>query len=405
MSDRNARARRPNGGGSVTTRTDGALIVRAVDPATGRRVKRIIQRVVRDDGRPETPAQYRRRAEDALTKLRADLGRPSTLRERWTVERYATERYLPSIVETTTPLTAASYANELRLYVFPHVGAIELTKLAADDVDQLDCTLAAKGYSLVVRRKARGGLGRVLRHAVRKRRIVHDVTRDADRLARDDRDRTKRTLQPEQVRSLLTAARGTPWAAAVTLLGLLGLRRGELLGLSWQHIDLDAGTLTIAGSMVTVDGVPTLGTPKTAGSRRTLTIGPAVVALLRAHRVRQAEQALAAGPFWTGAYVDDRGEKVNLVFVDEAGRPLPGHRVNDALNRLARDAGIADRVTPHVLRHSAASLMIGRGMDVAAVAAVLGHASPAVTTAVYAHALSGRTARATAEIAEAVGPW
>lgn len=92
------------------------------------------------------------------------------------------------------------------------------------------------------------------------------------------------------------------------------------------------------------------------------------------------------------------------VFTDEAGRPLPGHRVNSALGRIASAAGLG-AVNPHKLRHSAASLMLAEGTDVAAVGTVLGHASPAVTMSVYAHALSARKVAATDAIAAAVGDW
>ena len=77
--------------------------------------------------------------------------------------------------------------------------------------------------------------------------------------------------------------------------------------------------------------------------------------------------------------------------------------MNDAIDRLAATVGL--NVHPHLLRHSAASLMIAEGMDVASVAGTLGHASPAVTMSVYAHALNRGVARATSAIAEAVGEW
>jgi hypothetical protein len=211
--------------GSLTTRTDGALIVRVTDPESGQRRKRIVKRRSGDGGRLESPAQHRKHAETVLGELKADLTRPTTMREQWTVEDYARDRYLPSLTQTLKPNTLLSYRKELELYVFPYVGDMEMAKLTADDVDRLDRTLTSRGYSVVVRRKARGVLGRVVRHGVRKHRLNSDVTQFADKLARDDRDRTKGTLQPEQVRDLLRAARETEWEAAVALLGLLGLRR------------------------------------------------------------------------------------------------------------------------------------------------------------------------------------
>ena len=109
--------------------------------------------------------------------------------------------------------------------------------------------------------------------------------------------------------------------------------------------------------------------------------------MLRQHKARQAKRRLAAGHHWSGTLVDDRGETVVLVFVDEAGRPMPGHTVNDALERIAHAAGVDARCTPHVLRHSAPSMMLSEGADIASVASVLGHANAGVTAAVYSHAI------------------
>jgi len=127
--------------------------------------------------------------------------------------------------------------------------------------------------------------------------------------------------------------------------------------------------------------------------------------VLRQHKARQAKRRLAAGHHWSGTLVDDRGETVVLVFVDEAGRPMPGHTVNDALERIAHAAGVDARCTPHVLRHSAPSMMLSEGADIASVASVLGHANAGVTAAVYSHAIGRTRKRATGAIAAAVGQW
>lgn len=408
MSDRSVRARRPNGAGSITTRPDGAAIIRVTD-AAGVRHKRIVPRAVRDDGtgRPETAAQHRQRAERALVELRRHVARPSSLRERWTIERYARERYLPSVVEALKANTVCGYTAVLDSMVFPFIGRVELSKLSADHVDDLDRQLAARGYSLVSRRHARGAVGRVLRHAMRKGRVDRDVTSAADRLAVDDRDRTKNALEPAQVAAILTAAKGGDWEAPLALLALLGLRRGEMLGLSWQCVDLDRAELTVEHSLTTLPGrVFSLTAPKTPASRRTLGLIPPLVALLRQHKARQAERRLAVGEHWAGgSLTDDRGETVTLVFVDAAGRPLPGHTVNDALERIAHAAGVDARCTPHVLRHSAASMMLSEGADIASVASVLGHANAGITAAVYSHAIGRTRKRATGAISAAVGEW
>jgi len=285
------------------------------------------------------------------------------------------------------------------LYVAPYLGGVELSKLSVDDVDRLDRELDRRGYTVATRRKARGVVSRRLRHAVAKGRLT------ANPCASDDRDRTKGTLEPEQVNALLRTAASTEWAAPIALMALLGMRRGEVLGLGWDAVDLDGGRLYVRRSMATLAaGRVVLGTPKTAGSRRTLSLPPALVAALRQHRARRAQWKLEAGEHWTESMCDDRGEDVALCFVDEAGRPLPSHRLNDALERIAVVAGIG-KVNPHKLRHTAASIMIADGMDIASVAGTLGHSSAATTLSVYSHALKRSVLKATDAIASAVGEW
>jgi integrase len=400
-----ATAKRANGDGSITTRKrDGALIVRVRDDAlpTGRR-SRIVPRGTRDDGRAETPAQHRKRAEAVLAELRAEVARPATLREAWTVQRYATERYVPSL-EGRKPATVDSYVRHLETWVYPIVGHVELSALTVDHVDDHDRQLRDRGLSVTSRRHARGALARVLKHARAKRRIAHNVADDADPIRAQSRDRTKGVLEAGEVRAFLAASKGTPWELPVALLALLGLRRSEVLGLSWDDVDIDAGTLTVRRSLAALSGGRvSLGSPKTAGSVRTLALAPALVALLRARRAEQAAQRLAAGPLWAADARDEDGQPVALVFTDEAGQSLPPHRLGDAVERIA-DAAIGRHVHPHLLRHSVASLMLAERHDIAAVA-TLGHASPATTTAVYSHSLRANRVRATAAMSEAVGQW
>lgn len=406
MSDRTDRARRPNGTGSITTRDDDALIIRLTDPETGFRHKRIIHRATRDDGRPETTTQHRRRAEQALHALRAEVTRPATMRERWTVSRWADERYLPAVESGgAKPSTVEGYRMIFDCYVRPYVGSVALDRLTPEHVDEMDCHLRSKGLSIITRRHARAALSRILGHAIRKHRLTANPVANADKLAKDSHDPTEDVLEPDQVHGVLTAAKGTPWELPVALLALLGLRRGEVLGLGWDAVDLDVGRIEVRRNLVPLRGGRiTLGTPKTPGSIRTLDLSPAVAALLRQQRARQVSHRLTVGPDWQGSHRDDTGEAVGLVFTDEVGRPLPPHRLTAAVKRLGVAADVG-AISPHDLRHAAASLMIAEGYDVAAVSATLGHANPAVTLTVYSHAFKRTKAAATAAISEAVGSW
>jgi integrase len=290
------------------------------------------------------------------------------------------------------------------------VGPIELSKLSPDDVDAMDARLYADGRALSTRRSARAVPARVLRHAIRKGRLVRNVIERAETLPTAERDE-REVLEPHELRALLIAARGTEWEAPVAALVFCGLRRGEVLGLTWPALDMEAGALRVARNLVPLStGGIALGPPKTRRSRRTLTeLDPSLVAVLASRRTRWAEAKLAAGELWVEHTRDHEGRGQHLVFTDELGRPIGPDRLTYAVKRLAQRAGIeraAERVTgPHSLRHAWVSHRLAAGDPVPAVSADAGHSSPQITMSRYAHVIAPGRPAATRVIAEAVGAW
>lgn len=114
------------------------------------------------------------------------------------------------------------------------------------------------------------------------------------------------------------------------------MRRGELLGLRWEDVDLDAGRLAVRRNLVAVDYDAVEGEPK-SGRPRTVALGPDTVALVRAHRRRQLEERMA----WAEGLTD-----TGLLFVREDGTALPPQSLRHQLGRLAKVAGVPD---PHLL--------------------------------------------------------
>lgn len=153
---------------------------------------------------------------------------------------------------------------------------------------------------------------------------------------------------------------------------MLGLRRGELLGLRWQDTDLDARKMHIAVSQQTEAGKLTLGTSKTESSTRTLPLPSVLVPILRAHHVRQLEDKAKNRPQW-----QDHG----LVFCTSVGTPIgPRNLVRDFKKLLARAE------LPNVrLRHTCASLLAAHGVPVRMAQEILGHANSATTQDIYTH--------------------
>jgi integrase len=185
-------------------------------------------------------------------------------------------------------------------------------------------------------------------------------------------------LQLAEIPTMLAGVRGRMlYPIAVVALGT-GMRRGELCGLRWQDVDLDGGSLRVEQSLEqTRDGLR-FKAPKSARSRRNISLSPAVVAELRAHWKAQQEQRLALG---LGKAPAD-----SLVFAAWDGKPRHPDKLSTDFSTAMTRAGLP-HVTLHSLRHTHASQLITSGMDILTVSRRLGHGSPAITLNVYGHLL------------------
>jgi integrase len=149
---------------------------------------------------------------------------------------------------------------------------------------------------------------------------------------------------------------------------------GEALALCWDGVDLDAGTLTVAGTLKRRKGGGLyVDTPKTADGVRTLPLVAGTLEALRGHRKRQTAERLAARQWVDSGYV----------FTDTIGGPLDGRNVLRWWHGITETAGVGRRRF-HASRHTAATLLLDRGAALEVVSAVLGHAGLAVTADVYA---------------------
>lgn len=155
-----------------------------------------------------------------------------------------------------------------------------------------------------------------------------------------------------------------------------GLRKGELLGLLWDDLDLDTGTAAIHRSLqrTRTGGLTVLHT-KTRASERRIAIPTECVHSLKNLRERQQKERRAVGARWS-----DGG----LVFATPTGGPLDPANLTRHFGRLLRRAGLR-RIRFHDLRHSTATLLLEQGIDLVVIKELLGHAHIGVTAGVYAH--------------------
>jgi integrase len=297
-----------------------------------------------------------------------DLAAPSQ-----TVRQFL-ETWLTDVVRPIKAAkTYASYADLLHLHVIPVLGRHRLDKLGPQQVAGLLKAKSEAGLSARTVHHIRSVLRNALNQAVR----WGLVTRNAAALTEPPRQDAKevRPFLPDQARAVLVAATGERLEALVRLALMLGLRQGEVLGLRWEDVDLDVGKLRVARALQRIDGKLVLKEPKTEKSRRTLHLPPSLVADLRAHRIRQLEERIAAGPRW-----QDHG----MVFATGHGTPIDPRNAIRVWHRLLAKAKL-ERRPFHTCRHTAASLLLAEGVPVKVVQEVLGHTMLSTTADTYGH--------------------
>jgi integrase len=277
--------------------------------------------------------------------------------------------------------TLRTYTDLVRLHIAPDLGRIELGKLSAQQVQSLLRKKEREGLSPRTVGHIRGVVRTALNDGVRLGVVARNVAllTDPPRHRAPERE----PFTAEEARVLLAAAHDDRLAALYRLALSLGLRRGELLGLRWQDVDLDSGTLRVARSLQRVNGTITLKEPKTERSRRTLSLPPSSVTALRAHHDRQAWERKAAGGRW---------RESGMVFTTSIGTSIDPDRLTKEYKALQGRAGLRNQRF-HDLRHTAATLMLRDGLPVHEVSAVLGHAQTSTTLNVYSHVLPGANER------------
>jgi integrase len=182
-------------------------------------------------------------------------------------------------------------------------------------------------------------------------------------------------LTSDDVSKLLNAAEDSRYYPVLVLIASTGLRKGEALALRWDKVDLVAGLLKVTATLNRVGGQLVSSEPKTARSKRTVPLTPAIVAMLKKHKAAQAAERLRAANLW-----EDSG----IIFTTESGGPVDPRSFLRVIEVAAAKAGLTN-VGVHTLRHSAAVAWLEAGVHIRQVADLLGHSSISVTGDTYGH--------------------
>jgi integrase len=276
------------------------------------------------------------------------------------------------------PSTVATYRGTVSNYLRPSLGHLRLAALRPDHIRGMLAQLRDRGLSARTVGQAFATLRAALNQAVADQRMTRNP---CDPLTKGKKGKKGRkparpALQvwtPEQVTLFLAHAREAEprLAPAFQLAAWRGLRRGELVGLQWGDLDLDAGKLSVERNVTEVDRELHVGEPKTERGERTVSIGPKLAAVLREHRDTQPVRRLGA----------------DWVFTDERGEGLWPHVLTHTFKRLALEVPGLPEMHLHGLRHTAATHMLLAGIAPKVVQDALGHATLAMTMDTYGHVL------------------
>ncbi len=299
--------------------------------------------------------------------------------------------WLPSIRTRVKPSTFDSYRGNLEIHVLPVLGTRQLRQLTPSMLNRLYADLMTDGH----RRKPGGLSAKTVRyvHTI-VRKVLADAV-DTGFIAVNVAERAKpprvlarpsseiRTWTTRELGRFLESVEGKRLEAAWRLAAMTGMRRGEVLGLRWRDVDLDAARISIRQSIVSVAYEITISTPK-SHQARVVDIDDVTCALLRTHHAAQQVERWHCG----NDYHDG-----DLVFCRCDGTPLHPDAFSADFKRIVGATSLP-KIRLHDLRHTHATIALAAGVPVKVIAERLGHEDPAFTMKQYAHVIPGMQAEA-----------
>lgn len=365
--------RRGNGEGSIYKRSDGLWVGKisvGYDPVTGKLKRKSFY------------GKTRKEVMDKMAQILQEVRNGTYVEPAQTSFGEWLDKWLTGYKKgQLKPSTFENYEILIKTHIKPALGKVPLAKLQAHMLQAFYNEKLEKG-----RADGKGGL------STRMVRYLHVIIRQALQqavkeglLPRNVADATSpptvknkqmRPLTEEELLAFFKVAKDDRLFAAYVLAVTTGLRRGELLGLCWDCVDLEQGTITVKRQLLTLkQGIVLEETTKSKSGRRNIILTDDAIRELKAYRKRQLQEKLLLGE----AY-QDKG----LVFCKEDGTPLRPEEFTKRFQRWLKKAGLS-RVRLHDLRHTHATLLLKAGVPAKIVQERLGHSSITMTLDLYSH--------------------
>lgn len=296
------------------------------------------------------------------------------------VEQYIADR--ESIAERS-PKTIEEYRGLAKIYISKHFPKVRVDKLRPSDVSKWLKTIRTTGgregkpISAKSAKNALSLLRSAINWGVKMELVARNVCSHVDAPVPPHAE--AKALSADEIGRLSKAVAGTRWEHFLGLALMLGARRGELLALHWRDVDLEIGRVVIRASLSQTKAKVELKSTKT-GRVRVVPLSTSGREILQRQMDLQTLDREAAGEHY--------GNVVDAVFTDELGARLSPKAATNAFARFAEKAKLST-TSLHSTRHTAATQLIGSGVDVRTTASILGHANASVTLGIYAHIMEG----------------
>jgi len=339
-------------------------------------------------------AKTKTEARRALRQAMADADRGLVFdADNLKVEEYLDRWLADSVSDTVKATTFERYEQIVRLHLKPAFGRVKLKALSPAHVRGLYREKLEAGSSARTVRYIHTTLHKALKQAVMDGLIPRNVT-EAVKPPRPSREEMH-PLTPEQAKHLLEVAHdtGDRLEALYVLAIHTGLRQGELLGLKWDDVDLDEGSLQVRRTLSITKNGAVFTSPKTTGSRRSVKLTQRATEALRSHLKRQLEEIDRVGSLWT---------ENGLIFASETGEPLDRRTITTLKFKPLLKRAELPEIRFDDLRHTCATLLLTRNVNPKIVSEMLGHSTIAITLDTYSHVLPNMRDAAAAAMEEAL---
>jgi integrase len=356
--------RRGNNEGSISRRKDGRWMGRyTIHTAEGPK-----QRAVYGKTRAEAAEKLTKAMADRDSGIVYDAGK-------MTVGEYLDRWLADSVKDTVRQRTYERYEQITRVHLMPAFGRNKLKSLTPAHIRSLYRVKLDSGLAPGTVQHIHRTLSKALKQAV----MDGLIPRNAAASVKPPQPRREeiRPLDRDQVRTFLTAVSDDRLEALYIVAVTAGLRAGEILGLKWEDVDLEAGKLEVRRTLSEARSGRIFEPPK-SGKGRSIRLTKMAAEALRTHRKHQLEEKLKLGSLW---------QENGLVFPSQVGTPIGGRNLIRHFKIRLKRAGLSSTFRFHDLRHTCATLLLKQGVHVKFVQELLGHGDVSLTLNVYSHVL------------------